>query len=189
MQYGGFWRRVAAYFIDTVILSPVTWTVISLGVPSTRWFLALWLVPGVALTLAYNVWLVSRFGGTPGMLALKLRVRMLDGSPVTSRAAAIRYSVLFGLTFLMAIGGVISSLRIDAVAYHGMTFMQSAAQLALHNPVWMPWVAIMVNIWLYGEFVALLCNHQRRAIQDYMAGTVVIKQAPADTAAGLAQIT
>lgn len=189
MQYGGFWRRLAAFFVDTLPMMPVSLAVLMLGIPSTRWFLALWLVPGLALNLAYHVWLVSRFGGTPGMLALNLRVRMLDGSAVTPRAAAIRYSVLFGLTALMMIGGVISSLRIDAVAYHSMTFMQSTTQLALHNPAWMPWVTAMFNVWLYGEFAVLLCNHQRRAIQDYMAGTVIIKQAPADTAAKLAHIT
>lgn len=189
MQYGGFWRRLAAFFIDMLIMTPVSWAVLSLGLPSTRWFLVFWLIPGLALNLAYNVWLVSRFGGTPGMLALKLRARMLDGLPVTSKAATIRYSVLFGLAAAMAIGGAISSLRIEAVAYHSMTFMQTAAQLALHNPVWMSWVAIIFNVWLYGEFAVLLCNPKRRAIQDFMAGTVIIKQAPADTAAKLAPIT
>lgn len=176
MQYGGFWRRLAAYIIDALIMFPIGWCALWLGMPSTQWFLAIWLIPGLVLSLAYNVWLVSRFGGTPGLLLMKLRIRMLDGSPVTLRAAAIRYSVLFILVTILAIAGLISALRINPLTYHGMTFMQLAVQLALHQPFWNGWVTNITNLWIGSEFIVLLFNEKRRAIQDFMAGTVVVKR-------------
>jgi uncharacterized RDD family membrane protein YckC len=31
-----------------------------------------------------------------------------------------------------------------------------------------------MQIWIWGEFVTMLFNKKRRAVHDYMAGTVVI---------------
>jgi len=31
------------------------------------------------------------------------------------------------------------------------------------------------NIWVYSEFIVLLTNNRKRAIQDYIAGTVIVK--------------
>ena len=33
----------------------------------------------------------------------------------------------------------------------------------------------LTNIWIYSEFIVLLTNKRKRAIHDYIAGTVIIK--------------
>jgi len=41
-------------------------------------------------------------------------------------------------------------------------------------PSWYRTLNILQNIWIWSEFVVLLTNAKRRAIHDYLAGTVVI---------------
>lgn len=175
MEYGGFWRRVGAFFIDTAIMLPLVLPIVYLGLPWSQSFLLYWFLPGLALNLAYNVYLVSRFGGTPGQLLCKLRVRMLDGAPVTRQAALLRYSVMLTLTTLAAIAGIIITLRIDEGAYAAMTFTQISAHIARLKPGWSVTLDTLTQLWIYSEFVVLLFNKKRRALQDFMAGTVVVK--------------
>jgi uncharacterized RDD family membrane protein YckC len=33
-----------------------------------------------------------------------------------------------------------------------------------------------MNVWIFSEFVVLLTNKKRRALHDFMAGTVVIRK-------------
>ncbi|WP_099667584.1 RDD family protein [Janthinobacterium sp. 13] len=162
-------------FIDTAIMLPLVLPIVYLGLPWSQSFLLYWFLPGLALNLAYNVYLVSRFGGTPGQLLCKLRVRMLDGAPVTRQAALLRYSVMLTLTTLAAIAGIIITLRIDEGAYAAMTFTQISAHIARLKPGWSVTLDTLTQLWIYSEFVVLLFNKKRRALQDFMAGTVVVK--------------
>jgi len=175
MEYGGFWRRVGAFFIDTAIMLPLVVPIVYLGLPWSQSFLLYWFLPGLALNLAYNVYLVSRFGGTPGQLLCKLRIRMPDGAAVTLQAALVRYSVLLVLTTLSAIAGIIGLLRIDEAAYLQMPFTQISARMASLRPGWAATVDTLTQVWIFSEFVVLLFNKKRRALQDFMAGTVVVK--------------
>ncbi|MCC7644443.1 MULTISPECIES: RDD family protein [unclassified Janthinobacterium] len=175
MEYGGFWRRLGAFFIDMAIMLPLVVPIVYLGMPWSQSFLLYWFLPSLALSLAYNVVLVNRFGGTPGQLLCKLRVRMLDGSPVTRQAALLRYSVLLTLTTLTAIAGIIGILRIDENAYAAMTFTQISTHMARFKPSWSGMLETLAQLWIYSEFVVLLFNKKRRALQDFMAGTIVVK--------------
>lgn len=177
MEYGGFWRRLGAFFIDVIIMLPLVVPILYVGMPWSQSFLLYWFIPGLAINLAYNVYLVSRFGGTPGQLLLKLRIRMLDGTPVTRQAALLRYSVLFFLAACTAIAGIIGSLRIDEAAYFSMSFNQLAAQMARLKPSWGAVADGVAQLWIASEFVVLLFNKKRRGLQDFMAGTVVVKSA------------
>ncbi len=175
MEYGGFWRRVGAFFIDIAIMLPLVVPAVYLGLPWSQSFLLYWFLPSLALSLAYNVLIVSRFGGTPGQLLCKLRVRMLDGSAVTGQAALLRYSVLLTLTTLTAVASILAILRVDESAYAAMTFTQISSQMVRFKPGWAVTLDTLTQLWIYSEFVVLLFNKKRRGLQDFMAGTVVVK--------------
>lgn len=175
MEYGGFWRRVGAFVVDIVVMLPLVAAVVYWGLPKTQFFLAYWLVPGIAINAAYNIYCVKRWGGTPGLLVFKLRIRMLDHSPVTLKAATLRYCVLLILGALAGIGGVIGSLRIDETAYLSLSTTQITAEVARLQPSWAKSISLLTQLWIYGEFVVLLVNKKRRGQQDFMAGTVVAK--------------
>lgn len=174
MEYAGFWRRLGAMLVDGLILLPVGMAVVYYGFPSSQLFMAWWLVPAAGLNVFYNIYLVTRWGGTPGLLLFKLRIRMLDNTPVTLKAAAIRYSVILTLGIVITIGSLIGILRIDETTYFSMAAPQIATELTRLQPAWARLAIVLTHIWLYGELIILLFNKKRRGQQDFMAGTVVL---------------
>jgi uncharacterized RDD family membrane protein YckC len=118
-QYCGFWIRLAARLLDGLLLLIVRGPLIVFnqtvilrmyplpasggrmsGFGNTAQlgnFLTLeaaYFLVGLILSLAYEVFFVGRFGGTPGKLLLRMRIVRPDFSKVTYGRAAIRF---FGL--------------------------------------------------------------------------------------------
>jgi len=53
---------------------------------------------------------------------------------------------------------------------------------------WFPPLEIIYYVWICGEFLVMMTNRKRRALHDFIAGTVVIIRPPASatvTAPGL----
>jgi hypothetical protein len=80
-RYAGFSPRLGALLSDSMILLPLGafafW-----GGAWYRLFSLYYLLPGAFFRLFYEVYLVRRFGGTPGKLTMGLRICKLDGEPV-----------------------------------------------------------------------------------------------------------
>jgi uncharacterized RDD family membrane protein YckC len=53
--------------------------------------------------------------------------------------------------------------------------MARAERMAVTAPPWYRAVTVLMQVWIWSEFVTMLFNKKRRAIHDFMAGTVVIK--------------
>lgn len=176
MQYAGFWRRLGAILADGVFMCPL-FAVIYVGLMQSHLFFLYWLLPSILFGLWYNVYLVKKFGATPGQRAFKLQIVMADGSPVTLKAAFVRYLVLFVLLVLYDTGSAIASFRIDGPVSRHMDFAERSELITMLTPAWASIVWNIGQVWLWGELLILLCNEERRALQDYMAGTVVIKTA------------
>jgi uncharacterized RDD family membrane protein YckC len=174
-QYGGFWRRFGAMWVDGLCLLPLS--IFYLWAETHfRLFFAWYLVPGALIGILYEVCLVRRYGGTPGKLALNLQIRRLDGSPVGYREAFLRYAPLLVLNFLAGLGLALSALQMNDAEYFSLGFQQRAARLNALAPAWYHPLTYLQGIWFWGEFIVLLTNRQRRAIHDFIAGTVVIVQ-------------
>jgi uncharacterized RDD family membrane protein YckC len=174
LQYAGFWRRFGAFWLDALCLLPVTGIVLFLSTKS-RYFHAAWLVPGLLFGLWFNVYLLKRYGGTPGKLMLKIRVAMADGAAVTGKAAMLRYSVMFVLSALASVALAMAALAMGDELYLSLGFMGMNTALVEQAPLWYPSVNTALQIWIWGEFITMLFNKRRRAVHDYMAGTVVLR--------------
>lgn len=174
MEYAGFWKRFGAFWIDVIVLAPLM-VVVYYGSESSRLFYLYWVLPNTAIGLWFCVYLVMQHGGTPGKLLLKTKIVMVDGSPVTPKAAVIRYSVLFLLNLAGCIVLSLSSLSMTDQQYFAISFSERSQALLDAAPVWYGPVDLFATLWIWSEFVVLLFNKQRRAIHDYMAGTVVIR--------------
>ncbi len=121
--YGGFWWRVLAYLIDAIILSIGYWLV-ALVFGFNGWlFLGAdykyWATVGVTFVVIYTVitfiapWLYyalmesSKFQGTIGKWALKMRVVDEEGRQITFARATGRYfakilsSLTLGIGYIM----------------------------------------------------------------------------------------
>jgi uncharacterized RDD family membrane protein YckC len=177
LEYAGFWRRFGAYWIDVLVFLPVIALSFFLSGKSHLFYLYS-LIPSALISAAFHVYLVHRYGGTPGKLALDTRIAMRDGSAITLKAAAIRYSVLCVLSFASSLGFALAALKIPDAQYVLLGFRERSLTLQGLAPNWQPIVTVLVNVWIWSEFVTMMLNKKRRAVHDYMAGTVVIKTAP-----------
>src|SRR5262245_12337481 len=181
LVYAGFWRRFGAFWIDVAVLLPLTAIAYYFG-EKTRLFYLYWFLPGLLIGLWYHVYLVARYGGTPGKLLLDTRIAMTDGSPVTTNAAALRYSVLFVLSALSTLALMLAILKMTDEEYFSVGYLERSVRLVEAAPPWYQMVNILTQIWVWSEFVTMLFNRKRRAIHDFMAGTVVIRRLRGRTA-------
>jgi uncharacterized RDD family membrane protein YckC len=173
MKYAGFWRRFGAYWIDGIVMLPL------IGIAyffdgRTRLFHFYWLLPGEALGIWYSVYLVAIHGGTPGKLLLNTKIVMLDGSPITFKAATIRYSVLFGLSLASSVGMAMACLAMTDDQYFSLNYFNRNVVLMRLTPSWYRTVSILSQVWIWSEFITMMFNKKRRAIHDFIAGTVVV---------------
>lgn len=173
--YAGFWPRVGAYLLDFLILTPY----LALSMYLANRFLYYYVyafVPGVLFAWFYSIYLVERFGGTPGKLILKIRIKMLDGSDVTRKAAVLRYLPLLVLSTLTSLAFVFSVSLIREETYHALSYLDKNKLLMEFTPSWYKPINTIMQIWIFAEYVTLLFNKRRRSVHDLIAGTIVVKR-------------
>lgn len=173
-EYAGFWVRVGAYLVDILMMAPY----LALSLYLSNQFLYYYIyafIPGILFAIFYYVYLVERFGGTPGKLALKIRIKMLDGSDVTRKAAVLRYLPLFVLSTLSSLAFVMGSSLIREETYYSLSYSDKNRLIMELAPKWYSAVNTLMQIWILAEFVTLLFNKSRRSVHDFIAGTIVVK--------------
>ncbi len=174
LRYVGFWRRFGAFWIDALILLPIA-AIPYLLSGQVRLFYLYSAVPSVLINYGFSVYLVFRYGGTPGKLLLHTRVAMVDGSPVTFSAANVRYAVSFVLSVLAVVAVLMASLKLTDQQYFSGNYIARSTLLAASTPKWYQTVVVLSQVWVWSEFVTMMFNRKRRAVQDFMAGTIVVK--------------
>ena len=173
LRYAGFWARFASMLLDGLILTPITgldW----FGSRHFRLFDLYVLVPLLIFQLFWSVWLVRRFGGTPGKLIMGLRIRKVNGEPVGYREALLRCSVDLVLGMLTSIAGIMAATQMTDHEFGTLGFAAQQDRLAALQPGWSKPVMLAFQIWTWGELIVLLTNRKRRALHDFLAGTVVV---------------
>ena len=175
IQYGGFWRRFAALLLDGLVLVPVSVPDVLLS-HRYRLFSVYYLVPRALFGLFYGVYLVRRYGGTPGKLIMSLRIRRVSGEAVGYREAFLRYAPEFLFSLLLSIALIMPTLQMTDAQYHALSFAERSKRLFDLAPGWFRPVWILQQVWMWGEFIVLLTNRKRRALHDFIAGTVVVRE-------------
>ncbi len=178
MEYAGFWKRFGAFWLDLLVLLPIvalsTW-----GPEQSRLFHVYYFIPGIVFGIWFHVYLVKRYGGTPGKLLLKIKITKIDGSDAGYKEAILRYSVMLIISVIMSAALMPATLEMTDTEYFSMGWEERASYMVELAPSWYNWASIVMNIWIWSEFLVMLTNKKRRAIHDFMAGTVVIhSQAP-----------
>lgn len=171
---GGFWIRVAAQLLDFLFLLPIVGLTFWLSSLS-RYFYAIWVIPGTMIGMFLTVYLVRRYGGTPGKLVLKLRIQMKDGERISVKAALLRAAPMLALSVTTNVGNAYAAVYMNNAEYMSMGFMQRSAMLGAAAPSWSTLAQVLMQIWVLGCVVVMLFNKRRRTIHDFLAGTVVVK--------------
>lgn len=186
MVYAGFWRRFAALWLDFIFWIPMT-ALMWWGAEHYRLFHLYFLVPNLAFTLFYEVYLVRRFGGTPGKRVMKVSIRKVDGSPVGYREALLRYLPQGLLGVILLVATIIADFQLtDAEFFSAPSFIERAQLVKAATPVWAGPFEVLMHLWIWSEFIVMMTNRKRRALHDFIAGTVVIRDSiqratPTDT--------
>jgi len=174
LRYAGFFSRAAAMVVDGAILLPLTVLFIWADLQS-RLFEFYFFVPGVVIDLLFSVYLVKRFGGTPGKLLLGMRIRKVNGDPVGYREAVLRYAPDFILGLLASAALLMASFHMTDSEYLALPYIERLQRLIALAPAWYFLVRNMQNVWSWGELLVLLTNRKKRALHDFIAGTVVVE--------------
>jgi uncharacterized RDD family membrane protein YckC len=173
LRYAGFWPRLASLLLDVIILSPIS-VLTYWGYDNFRLFKLYYFLPGLLLGLFYCIYLVRRYGGTPGKLIMGIRIRKLDGSPVGYKEAILRYfpDAVFGVFLSLAL--IYSLLHMTDFEYLTLTRAARFKRIAELAPSWYKPLHWLSLAWGWGELIVLLTNSKRRALHDFIAGTVVV---------------
>jgi uncharacterized RDD family membrane protein YckC len=176
IRYAGFWSRFVAGLIDGVVLLPVIVFAFWLdGLSYAGAVISAFVGP--AFLIPYNVGLVAKYGGTVGKLIRGLRVRQVNGAAATWVNAWKRSSVDIFFSVSAAIFTLIALTRINAEVYFDAGWQSRSEMLGAAIPgyQWFYWASFF---WTLSEFVTLLSNKKRRALHDFIGGTVVVHTAP-----------
>ena len=177
MTYAGFSPRFAAIWLDLLFILPLVafqfW-----GAGQSRLFTAYFFLPSLIFNCFYNIYLPRTYGGTPGKRVMKLRVACTDGGAIGYREAVLRFSPDLLLNLLAEIGIIIAATHMTDARYLSLSFLGRPQALIAIAPVWLQPVSIASNIWRWSELFVMLTNKKRRALHDFLAGTVVLHDNP-----------
>lgn len=166
-QYAGFGLRFCSMFLDGLLYLPVLLLLSFVHLPGVA---VLCMVLSLLIEAFVEVYLVQRFGGSPGKLLMGLRILQVDGTPVTYLQAILRAgpNLVFGLLGFIAFADIYFQ-TVEAERISGVV-----PNLKVVGPAWYDVVSVLQNVWNWGELLVLLTNQKRRALHDFIAGTIVV---------------
>ena len=172
MNYATFWQRFAAMWIDFFVLLPLVFIHGWLESLSKSAAFVL-VIPMEAAYAAYTIYCHGRFGQTVGKRVMGIRVVRTTGEAIGWREAWLRssFEVLFSVLGVIASFAALATIA-DA-DFYGVGWMQRSQNLHAHEPSWLGWTEVAGQIWIWSEVVVMLFNERRRALHDFIAGTVV----------------
>jgi uncharacterized RDD family membrane protein YckC len=177
LRYAGFWPRLGSLLLDILINLPLI-VLLLWAQGHYRLFRVYYLIPGTIFGLFYSVYLVRRFGGTPGKLIVGIRIRKRDGEPVGYREALLRYFPEFVFGLLMSVALIPPLLHMTDAEYQSLSLRERAKREFELAPPWYKPLRWTQTSWDWGELFVLLTNRKRRALHDFIAGTVVVHAPP-----------
>ena len=164
-RYRTFWPRFWAGWIDGLIFLPlwgVDWLVQKgTNAPSV---LALWFVLYTLSFDIYSVILHARYGQTLGKMAMGVKVLSLSETKLSLRQALLRdiVPILFSCASIFAaLPRVLQGLD----PYNERVELTWIDEISLYGSL----------IWFAAELVTMLTNSKRRAVHDFIAGSVVVR--------------
>jgi len=119
----------------------------------------LWQMFCITFACGYSVILHARYGQTLGKYLMRIKLMDISElSPITLKQAIMRDIVGIVINCAALIYLMLKLQNTDIITDRYDDFMQ-------------PWA----STWLWMELITMLSNRKRRAIHDFIAGTVVIR--------------
>lgn len=164
-RYKTFWPRLGAVFLDGAAIAPLAWIDQMLwNSTSSLAMLFPWVIIYQALTIVYAVWFLYSLGQTPGKMAMGVIVLDNRGRNLTLSQAILRniVPVILAPIFILIVS---NNLLAGQFANRG-----------LGDPRYLMWFFGALMVWVVLEFITMLFSSKQRALHDFIAGTVVVRQ-------------
>lgn len=126
------------------------------------------------LGLAYWVLMHWRFGQTLGKMVMKLKVTKRDRSAITLRQSLLRSCVDIAFYAFVIAGSLYALLSWPHDQWSTLSFWDRMGFFSQSLPDGNSFIQSLYFYWLLAELIVLLINRKRRALHDFIAGTVVI---------------
>jgi uncharacterized RDD family membrane protein YckC len=161
-RYKTFWRRFGALFIDGLMFRPLEIFAPDVQVDSSMYTAVAAGLIGM-VSIVYSTAMHARFGQTVGKMATGVIVLDLT----ETRGPGLKQSLQRdSLSYGFGLGGIVLFAMVTSVDNRG----DSDALLILAVAIGFTALA-----WTVGEILSTLTNERRRAIHDFIGGTVVVK--------------
>lgn len=173
--YAGFGKRFFAGFVDLLVFVPFMFLFHFIdGISITAAMIGT--VLSGLLYSAYSIGFHYKFGATLGKMAAGIKVTKPNGDNIGLQHAFLRSSVdlLFAAVSLYIQLLVLS--QVDPAIYLNAGLMEKGQHMIQFYPAWHDMLNIVATTWVLSEFVVLLFNERKRALHDFIAGTVVVHQ-------------
>jgi uncharacterized RDD family membrane protein YckC len=169
-RYATFGPRFWTAFVDSCVLWPIGllssfYLIVNIPKPVA----AALVVVGNLAWLFYTVLLHARYGQTVGKMVTKVRVvDFRTEGKISSWQAWLRE----GIPLLLSVGGIVYEI---SLILNGQLNSKTIANRELFDNRWF-WLANSVpTLWFFAEVLTMLTNRKRRALHDFIAGTVVVR--------------
>lgn len=164
-KYHTFWNRFLAVIIDGFVLWPIDWidehvlsgSIDALGIMAWGVFYSL-------IGVFYYVAMHAKYGQTIGKMIAKVKV--LDISE--ERLLTIRQACMRDLIPILCI-------PFSIYVYFQFAFYGQSEEITLNENPWYLYFGVILFAWTLLELLSMLFNDKRRAVHDFIAGSVVIK--------------
>lgn len=166
-RYRTFWPRIVAGIVDAIVLLPLAFLLDPENYPvrGPLFDLALSAINSI-IAILYSVLLHARYGQTVGKMVVGVTV--MDASE--TRLPSFRQA------FLRDIGEIAIDFSMLAYAVT-LVFSGHYAAGDEYNSNFWTMLASAGLVWFFLEVVTMLTNSKRRAIHDFIAHTVVVRNA------------
>ena len=161
-KYHTGFRRLGAAIIDSIIFTPLLladlWV---LNQTDNVWIVFAWTVFNASLYYLYSIFFHYKFGRTIGKWVLRIKVLDISETKLLSlKQAILRDSLylviqLIGLLYFLYLVAKTGDLDIIIMDYRNF-------------------IDYSFLCWMALELISMLTNEKRRAIHDWLAGSVVI---------------
>jgi uncharacterized RDD family membrane protein YckC len=182
--YAGFWLRFCAALVDILVFIPVVAAIFYLS-RINFFFSVIFVIIHTCLFAFYNIYFNAKFGGTIGKLAVNIRLTKPNGTNINWKEAWLRSSVDIVFAALFLIVELVALSKVDQQAYLASGFFARSELIMPLFPSWYKYYNIPNQIWIWGELIVLLFNSRKRAIHDFIAGTIVIHKEFAEPVAAM----
>lgn len=175
-EYASFKKRLLAAVIDAFFLIVILWplsTLFSYGAILSKSVIPVVFVE--VITIAFFVYMVVRFGVTPGKYIAKLRVVSIYTNEFlkTPNALVRRWDYILGsIQYILTVYTALKVMPTDF--QYEFTFFFGDVFFDLAQPSTVLGYYIGAYVWLDLGFI--LFNRKKRAIHDLIAGSVVITE-------------